>query len=325
MTTKPRFAIRILTALTLLSSVAMPASAQTCQSPMKIIVAYPPGAPDDVVARLLAQKLSASGPAVIVENMPGASGKIGTAAAARAAADGCTLLVGNSNVTVHAAGNSKTPYDIRTSFAPVAFLTEAPETISVHPSVPARTMQELAALIKANPGKHSYASPGFASSPHLAGESLFRQTLGLDVTHVPHQGGPPAVNSTIGGHTTIVHLTLPVVAGAVKDGKLRMLAVADKRRHPMFPDVPTLAEAGIANHKIGFWNVMLAPRGTPQAAIDKLHSQISAIIGSAEVRGQLEAMGFTPKTGSQPDVAEYIAGDIAKMKAILDRTKITLE
>jgi tripartite-type tricarboxylate transporter receptor subunit TctC len=246
-----RITISACAALTLLSSVAMPASAQTCAGPVKIIVAYPPGAPDDVIARLLAQKLGASGESVMVENMPGASGKIGTAAAARAAADGCTLLVVNSNVSVHAAGDSKTAYDIRTSFAPVAFLTEAPETISVHPAVPARTIQELAALLKANPGKYAYASPGFASSPHLAGESLFRHTLGLDVTHVPHQG------------TSIVHLTLPVVAGAVKDGKLRMLAVADTRRHPMFPEVPTLAEAGIANHEISFWNALLAPRGTP--------------------------------------------------------------
>jgi tripartite-type tricarboxylate transporter receptor subunit TctC len=325
MTTTPRLAIGTFAALTLLSSVTLPASAQTCAGPVKIIVAYPPGSPDDVIARLLAQKLGASGEPVMVENMPGASGKIGSAAAARAAADGCTLLVVNSNVSVHAAGDSKTPYDIRTSFAPVAFLTEAPETISVHPAVPARTIQELTALLKANPGKYAYASPGFASSPHLAGESLFRHTLGLDVTHVPHQGGPPAVNSTIGGHTSIVHLTLPVVAGAVKDGKLRMLAVADTGRHPMFPDVPTLAEAGIANHELGFWNALLAPKGTPQTVIDKLHGKVSAILAGAEVRGQLEAMGFTPRMGSQAEVAAHITGDIARMKAILERTKITLE
>jgi tripartite-type tricarboxylate transporter receptor subunit TctC len=320
-----RIAISAFAVLTLLSSGAIPALAQTCGGPVKIIVAYPPGAPDDVIARMLAQKLGAPGEPVIVENMPGASGKIGNAAAARAAPDGCTLLVVNSNVAVQAAGNSKTPYDIMTGFAPVALLTEAPETISVNPAVSAKTMQELVALVKASPGKFSYASPGFASSPHLAGESLFRQTLGLDVAHVPHQGGPPAVNSTMGGHTDIVHLTLPVVASAVKDGKLRMLAVADMRRHPMFPDVPTLAEAGIVNHEVGFWNALLAPRGTPQAVLDKLNQRVSTIIGSAEVSSQLEAMGFTPRTGPNGDVTQHIASDIAKMKAILDRTKITLE
>jgi tripartite-type tricarboxylate transporter receptor subunit TctC len=325
MTTASRIAISAFTALTLLSSAAIPASAQTCAGPVKIIVAYPPGAPDDVIARMLAQKLGASGEPVIVENMPGASGKIGNAAAARAAPDGCTLLVVNSNVAVQAAGDSKTPYNIMTSFAPIALLTEAPETISVNPAVPARTMQELVVLLKANPGKYSYASPGFASSPHLAGENLFRQTLGLDVAHVPHQGGPPAVSSTMGGHTNIVHLTLPVVASAVRDGKLRMLAVADKHRHPMFPDVPTLAEAGIANHEVGFWNALLAPRGTPQAVLDKLHSQVGAILGSAEMRSRLEAMGYTPKTGSQAEVTGHIANDINKMKVVLARTKITLE
>ena len=325
MMTRSSIAAGTLVALLMVSSASMTASAQICPGPMKIIVAYPPGSPDDVIARILAQKFSASGEAVIVENMPGASGKIGNAAAARAPADGCTLLVVNSNVAVHAAGDSKTPYDIRTSFVPIAFLTEAPETISVNPAVPAKTMQELTALAKANPGKYSYASPGFASSPHLAGESLFRHTLGLDITHVPHQGGPPAVSSTIGGHTNIVHLTLPVVASAVKDGKLRMLAVADKSRHPMFPDVPTLTEAGITNHDIGFWNTLLAPRGTPQAVIDKLHRQVGTIIGSAEVRGQLEAMGFSPKSGSQADVAQHIDSEIIKLRATLDRVKIRLE
>jgi len=325
MTAKRRTAIGIFVALAMLSSIPLPASAQTCPGQMKIIVAYPPGSPDDIIARILAQKFSTLGESVMIENMPGASGKIGNVAAARAAPDGCTLLVVNSNVAVHAAGDSKTPYDIVTSFAPVAILTEAPETITVNPSVPAKTMQQLVALVKSNPGKNSYASPGFASSPHLAGESLFRHTLGLDLAHVPHQGGPPAVNSTIGGHTTIVHLTLPVVASAVKDGKLRMLAVADKRRHPMFPDVPTLAEAGIANHEVGFWNALLAPHGTPQAVLERLNRKVNEIMGMAEVRSQLEAMGFTARTGSRPELVQHIADDIAKLRATLARTKITLE
>lgn len=325
MTTGPHIVIGTLAALTLAQASFTPVKAQSCPGPLKIVVAFPPGSPDDVIARILAQRLGASGEVAIVENMPGASGKIGTAAVARAAADGCTLLVANANATLHAAGASKMPYDIQSSFAPIAFLIEAPETISVHPAVPARNMPELVALLKANPGKYAYASPGFASTPHLAGESLFRNTLGLDVTHVPHQGGPPAVNSTMGGHTHIVHLTLPVVASAVKDGRLRMLAVADKRRHPMFPDVPTLAEAGLGDHDVGYWNAVLAPQGTPQAVIDKLHQKVSSIMASVEVSGQLAAMGFTPRTGSPADLARFIADDIAKTKATLERTKITLE
>jgi len=165
--------------------------------------------PDDLIARLLTQKLAEKGGRYIVENMPGASGIIGNTAAAKAAPDGCTLLVVNQNFVVQPAVNAKFSYDVPGSFAPVAFLAAAPETISVNPSVPAKTMQELIVLLKGNPGKYSYASPGYASSPHIAAERLFRLTHGLDVTHVPFQGGPPAVTSTIGGHTAIVHLTLP--------------------------------------------------------------------------------------------------------------------
>ena len=174
---------------------------------MKVVVAYPPGSPDDLIARILTQKLAEKGGRYMVENMPGASGIIGNTAAAKAAPDGCTLLEVNQNFVVQPAANAKFSYDVPGSFTPVAFLAAAPETISVNPSVPARTMQELIALLKANPGKYSYASPGYASSPHIAAERRFRLTHGLEVTHVPFQGGPPAVNSTIGGHTAIVHLS----------------------------------------------------------------------------------------------------------------------
>lgn len=307
------------------SMCASVSAAVACTGSTKIIVAYPPGSPDDVVGRLVAQKLGEAGRTVVVENLPGAAGKIGNAAAAKAPADGCTLLIVNSSVSVHAAAGSKTPYDIQTSFVPVALLTKAPETISIHPAVPAKTMREFAALVKANPGKYSYATPGFASSPHLAGERLFRVTLGLDVAHVPHQGGPPAVNATIGGHTQIVHLTLPVVAAAVKDGKLRMLAVADIARHRMFPDVPTLAESGVSGHELGFWNAVLVPQGTAPALVEALHARVTAIMKADDVRQRLEAIGFTTVTGSRADVAKHIADDISRLKSIIAATGIKIE
>jgi tripartite-type tricarboxylate transporter receptor subunit TctC len=188
---------------------AEPVRAETaCAQPVKVIVAYPPGSPDDLIARVLTQKLAEKGGRYIVENIPGAAGIIGNTAAAKAAPDGCTLLVMNQNFIVQPAVNAKFSYDVPGSFAPVAFLATAPETISVNPSVPAKTMRELIALLKANPGKYSYASPGYASSPHIAAERLFRLTHGLDVTHVPFQGGPPAVTSTIGGHTAILRSPL---------------------------------------------------------------------------------------------------------------------
>jgi tripartite-type tricarboxylate transporter receptor subunit TctC len=304
---------------------AVASTADACTGPSKIIVAFPPGAPDDMVARLLAQKMGETGQTVIVENLPGAAGKIGIAAAAKAAPDGCTLLVMNSSATVHPAAGAKTQYDVQTSFVPVSFLTKAPEMIAVHPSVPAKTIQDLAAAVKANPGKYSYATPGHASSPHIVGERLLRVTLGLDVAHVPHQGGPPAVNATIGGHTQIAPLALPAVMAAAKDGKLRLLAVADTTRHPMFPDVPTLAESGIKNHENGFWNVLVAPQGTPSAIVDSLHTRTTMILKSEDVRQRLETAGFTPVAGTRSDAAKHIADDITRMRAIITATGIKIE
>jgi tripartite-type tricarboxylate transporter receptor subunit TctC len=304
---------------------ATSASAQTCSTATKIIVAYPPGSPDDMIARLVAQKLGEKGPPVVVENLPGAAGKVGNAAALKAPADGCTLLIVNSTVSVHAAAGVKTGYDIERDFAPVAFLAKAPETISVHPGVAASSVKELAALVKANPGKFSYASPGFGSSPHLAGERLFHVTLGLDVAHVPHQGGPPAVNATIGGHTQVVHLTLPVVAAAAKDGRLRMLAVADQARHPMFPDVPTLAEAGVPGHEIGFWNAMVVAKATPPSVVEALHRQVNDAMAAPDVQQKLLAVGFMPVGGPRVGVVKHLADDIARVRGILAATGIKIE
>ena len=202
---------------------------------VKIIVPYPPGGPDDLIARILAQKLSEAGGRFYVENMPGATGMIGTAAAARAAPDGCTLVIVNQNLVTQPAVGAKNPYDVTDSFTPVTLLLAAPETISVNPSVPATTMKELISLTKASPGKYNYASPGYGSSPHLAGERLLRRTLGLDIVHVPFQGGPPAINATVAGHTQIFAITLPLVAGLVKDGKLRFLPSPPRPERRSFP------------------------------------------------------------------------------------------
>lgn len=166
------------------------AGAAGCAQPVKIIVPYPPGGPDDIIARILAQKLSEVGDRFYVENMPGATGMVGTAAAARAAPDGCTMVVVNQNFVTQPAVAAKTPYDVPDGFSPVTLLLAAPETISVNPSLQASTMKDLISLAKASPGKYNYASPGYGSSPHLAGERLFRRTLGLDIVHVPFTGGP---------------------------------------------------------------------------------------------------------------------------------------
>lgn len=306
----------LLTISVMSSAIAQPGSVE-CTQPVRIIVSYPPGSPDDVIARILAQKLSEAGGRFYVENLPGAGGMIGTATAARASPDGCTMVIVNQNFVVQSAIGEKLTYEVPDSFAPVTLLIAAPETISVTPSVPATTIKELVALVKANPGKYNYASPGYGSSPHLASERLFKRTLGLDVVHVPFQGGPPAVTSTVAGHTQILHLTLPIVAPLVRDGKLRMLAVADKQRSREFPDVPTLEEAGIPNHEVGFWNGILLPKGTPDDMVDLRHGQISRIMKLPEVQDRLEALGYALINGSRHEFAAHLHSELTKWKEIV--------
>ncbi|UZE49870.1 Bug family tripartite tricarboxylate transporter substrate binding protein [Rhodopseudomonas sp. P2A-2r] len=298
------------------SAVAQPARAE-CSQPVKMIVSYPPGSPDDVIARIMAQKLSEAGGRFYVENLPGAGGMIGTATAAKALPDGCTMVIVNQNFVVQPAIGEKLAYEVPDSFTPVTLLVAAPETISVNPSVPATTIKELVALVHASPAKYNYASPGYGSSPHLASERLFKHTLGLDVVHVPFQGGPPAVTSTVAGHTQILHLTLPIVAPLVRDGKLRLLAIADKTRAPEFPSIPTLEEAGIPNHEVGFWDGILLPKGTPDDIVELRHRQIGQIMALPDVRDRLAGLGYTPINGSPNAFAAHLQTELSKWKAIV--------
>jgi tripartite-type tricarboxylate transporter receptor subunit TctC len=268
--------------------------------PVKFIVPYPAGGPADLVARLVANKLGpALGGNFYIENMPGAAGSVGARAAAGAQADGYTLLWMNQDFIVQPLIKATALYDPFNGFVPVSLVTQGPEAILVHPSVPAKTVAELMALLKAKPGKYSYATPGFGTTPHLAGERLFKLTHQLDVTHVPFQGGSPAVNSTIGGHTQILLITIGAVAANLKDGSLRALAVASPERWPTLPDVPTIAEAGFADHEAEFFVGVMAPAGTPQRRVDRLSQEIAKALADTEIRERFDALGLRP-IGSTP-------------------------
>jgi tripartite-type tricarboxylate transporter receptor subunit TctC len=265
------------------------------------------GAAADIIGRIVAQKLSeATGSQFYVENLPGAGSTIGTVAVGRAPADGHTILVMNQDFVIQPLVKSTTPYDPFKSFTAVASVAAAPETISVHPSVPATTMKELIALVRANPGKYSYASPGYGTSPHIAVERLFKLTYGLDVVQVPFPGGAPAVTSTLAGHTQILHITLPLVAAHINEGKLRGLAVADTKRSPLLPDVPTLSEAGIPKHEVGYWTGIMVPAGTPSNIVELLNRQIVKIISLPDVKERLATIGFAPMLGTPEDFAKPI-------------------
>lgn len=300
------------------------AEAETCAKATRIIVPYPPGAPDDVIGRLLATKLSESGERYYVENIPGAAGTIGANAAGKAPNDGCTLLIINQNFVIQPAVNPKTAYALK-GFSAVSMLASAPETISVTPSVPAHSMRELVALLQQNPGKYSYASPGYGSSPHLAAERLFRVTLGLDVLHVPFQGGPPAINSALGGYTQIIPLTLPLVAPFAKDGKLRMLAVADRQRLVAFPDVPTLAEAGYPGLEIGYWNGVVVPAGTPDSTIAILSDRIGKAISSPQITERLRDIGFAPNVTAPAAFAVHLQSESDRWGEIARQSRVKIE
>ena len=306
---------------------ARPADAQTYPArPVKLVVPYAPGGPNDIMARLIAQKLSeALGGQFYVENSPGAGGTIGAGAVAGAPGDGHTLLVANQDVIVQPIIKSKVPYDPFKSFTPVTLVVSAPEMIVVHPSLPAKDMKELIELLKANPGKYSYASPGYGTTPHLACEWLFKLEYGIDVTHVPFQGAAPAVQSTLSGQTPIFHNVLPAVAPHIRQGTMRPLAVAANKRSPFFPDVPTLAEAGIPGHEVGFWLVVLAPAGTPKDTVDVLNRQIARILDLPDVKERLQTIGFDPASSTPDAAAAHMKAETDKWTTVVRDAKIKIE
>ena len=294
--------------------------------PVKVVVPNAPGSALDVIARIVAQKLTElSGHQYYVENVAGAGGVIGTGAAARAPADGYTILFVNQDYVIQPLVKPKVPYDLTKSFVPVASVAAAPETISVHPSLPVSSMKELMALLKANPGKYSYASPGHATSPHIAGERLFRLSGNVDVVHVPYQGGGAAVAASIAGHTQVLHITLPLVSAQIKDGKLRGLAIADKKRARSLPDVPTLTEAGIPNHDVGYWAGVLAPAGTPGDIVDVLGRQIAKVVALPDVNERLATLGFSPLAGTPRELDATIKAETTEWARVIRDARIGIE
>jgi tripartite-type tricarboxylate transporter receptor subunit TctC len=326
-TTRAWFSAGLLTLLVAVVATARPADAQNYPAqPVKLVVPYPPGGPNDIMARILAQKLSeALGGQFYVENSAGAGGTIAAGAVARAQADGHTLLVANQDVIVQPIIKSKVPYDPFASFTPVTLVVTAPEMIVVHPSVPARTMKELIELLKASPGKYSYASPGYGTTPHLACEWLFKLEYGIDITHVPFQGAAPAVQSVLAGQTPIFHNVLPAVAPHIRQGTMRPLAVAAGKRSPFFPDLPTLAEAGIPGHEVGFWLVVLTPAGTPKATVDLLNRQVTRALDLPDVKERLQTIGFDPASSTPEAAAAHMKAETDKWSKVVRDANIKIE
>jgi tripartite-type tricarboxylate transporter receptor subunit TctC len=271
------------------------ASAQTYPTrPVRLVVPFGAGGPTDVIARIVAQKLSdAWGQQVYTENMPGAGGNTGVATVARAPADGYTILVVSTGFMVNPSMYAKIPYDPIKDFAPITLVAASPNVISVHPSFPAKTLKELVELVKSHPGKYSFAQPSTGSTPHLVGE-LFKQQYQLDLITVPFNSAALAINSTIGGHTPIAFTALPPAMTNIREGKLRGLAVLNAKRSPALPDVPTNAEAGIPDLESDTLTGIVAPAGTPKDIIDRWHGEIAKVVATSDVKERLETLGFAP-------------------------------
>ncbi|MFL5091761.1 MAG: Bug family tripartite tricarboxylate transporter substrate binding protein [Xanthobacteraceae bacterium] len=286
--------------------------------PVRVIVPFPAGGPTDVVARLIGQKLSEKlGQQFVIENQGGAAGNLGMSAAAKAPGDGYTILFVSSSYVVNPSLYVKVPYDPDKDFIPITKAGAAPHALLVHPDMPVKSVQELVDLIKANPGKYTIASPGLGTTPSLSIE-LFRQTFKLDdLVVVPFQGGAPAIQSVVAGHTPISFQAIPPATQLVLDGKLRALAVTAAKRSSVLPDVPTLAELGIAGQEAETMQGILVPAGTPKEIAALLEREITAIIATPDVKAKLLATGIEPEGTTSAAFAAYIKAEIAKWKKVI--------
>jgi tripartite-type tricarboxylate transporter receptor subunit TctC len=298
------------------AAAAVPALSRTAGAqgyptrPVRLIVGFAPGGPTDVFARLIAQKLGESfGKQFYVDNIVGGSGNVATGQVAKAPPDGHTVLVAFSTFVVNPILFDKVPYDPVKDFAPVTLAVNSTTVLSVNPSVPARTVAELVALIRSGSGKYSYATGGTGSQPHLAGEQ-FRLSLGLDLVHVPFGGGGPAVAAVVAGHAPVGFNALTPVVPQVKEGKLRALAVTSKTRSQILPDVPTMTEAGYPDIEGDSWVGILVPAGTPKEIVGVLYREIAKIIALPEMKERLAALGFEPVVSVPDEFGRKIGAEI---------------
>ncbi|HET7596590.1 MAG TPA: tripartite tricarboxylate transporter substrate binding protein [Burkholderiales bacterium] len=284
---------------------------------VRMVVPFAPGGSNDIMARLLGQKLTETfGQQFIVDNRPGASGIIGTEIAAKATPDGQTLLVMSLTLAVNPSLHRKLPYDTEKDLAPITVIAAAPLMLVVHPSLPVKSTQEFIAYAKANPGKLNFGSGGPGSTPHLAGE-LLKTMAGIQMTHVPFKGGGPALSALVGGEIQLMLENIPSTLPYVQSGRLRALAVTSRKRSPMVTDLPTLDESGVKGYELVGWNGLFAPGGTPKAIITKLYDASVKALEQPDVKKRLAAMGAEAGGNSPEEFRKFIRAEIAKWAKVV--------
>ncbi|HEX8375352.1 MAG TPA: tripartite tricarboxylate transporter substrate binding protein [Geminicoccaceae bacterium] len=299
---------------------AQPAS-EWPSRPVRFVVPYPPGGPTDIMGRAVAQALARDLPQpVVVENRAGAAGAIGTEAVARAAPDGATFLV-NASAHVIVPHMVRVPYDALADFAPVTNIASVPLMLVVTPGLPVRSVAELIAHAKANPGKLSFASSSNGGAPHLAGE-LFKLMAGVDMAHVPYRGSGQAVPDLIAGNVQVMFDSMPSSAGAVREGRLRALAVTTSARQSAFLDLPTIAEAGVPGYEISTWYGIWAPAGTPPAVLAKLHAAVASALRGPEARDRMAALGAVPVADALEDFDRFVRAEYERWGKLVRDARI---
>ena len=293
--------------------------------PVRLIVPFPPGGAVDVIGRIVASRLPERlGQQVVVDNRSGANAIIGTEIAARAAPDGHTLLIVPAGHAITPSVMRKLPYDTLDDFATVGLIGNGAYMLVVNPSVPAKTVAEFIALAKARPGQINYAYTGHGNATHLAGE-LFKVLAGVDIVGIVYKGGGPALTDVIGGQVPAFFSGVASGAAQIKAGKLRALGVTTVRRTAALPDVPTIAEAGVAGYEVDGWYGFLAPKATPAAVIRRLNAELAAVLSLPEIKERLLAAGIDAQSSSPAEFHDRIARDIVRWAAVVKKARIAVE
>jgi tripartite-type tricarboxylate transporter receptor subunit TctC len=325
--TAPRTMLRLLSCLALALGLSLAeGSAQTAKypdKPIKVLVGFSAGGGTDVVARILAQKMTESlGQTVVVENRSGASGMIAGEAVARSAPDGYTLMMGTQTTfAVAPTLYRKTSLDPTRDFAGVAMSAISPLVLVLHPSVPAQSVADVIAMAKARPGAINFGSGGLGTTPHMTGE-LFLSVAGIKMAHVAYRGEAPAINDLIGGQIPLMFANLSAVVGNIKAGQLRALAVTSAKRAPAVPDVPTLAEAGLPGVEAATWFALVAPAGTPRDVRARLNAEVKRALDLPDVKQRFADLGMTAEDSTPESLDAYIKSEIAKWTRVIKEADI---